>query len=106
MRKVIAATALAALLALPGLAQAKYEAGQGGGSGGSSGGNSACANQVLDMELSANELSANEQIIADVWKSLRTAGLTDELSANERIIADAWKSHLHMRKAEAFVGLR
>ena len=28
---------------------------------------SACANQVLDMELSANEF-ANEQIMADAWK--------------------------------------
>ena len=69
MRKVIAATALAAVLALPGLAQAKYEAGQGGGSGGSSGSASACANQVLDMELSNDELSANKQIKADAWKS-------------------------------------
>ena len=78
MRKVIAATALAALLALPGLAQAKYEAGEGGGR---PNGPSACANQVLDMELSANELSANEQIMAD-----------------------AWKSHMHARKAAAFEG--
>jgi len=65
MRKVIAATALAALLAVPGLAQAKYEAGQGGGSGGSSGSPSACA---------------------------------DELSANEQIKAEAWKSHFYVRK--------
>ena len=78
MRKVIAATALAALLALPSLAQAKYEE---GGSGGSPSGASACADQVLDMELSANELSANE-----------------------RIMADAWKGHLRSRKAAALEG--
>ena len=59
MRKLIAAMALAALLALPSLAQAKYEE---GGGGGSPSGASACANQVLD-------LSANEQIKADAWKS-------------------------------------
>jgi hypothetical protein len=29
----------------------------------------------------------------------------DELSANERIMADAWKSHLHARKARALEGL-
>jgi hypothetical protein len=79
MRKVIAATAVAALLALPGLAQAKYEAGQGGGR---PNGPTACANQVLDMELSA-----------------------DDLSANEQIMADAWKSHMHARKAAALEGL-
>jgi hypothetical protein len=28
----------------------------------------------------------------------------DELSANERIMADAWKSHLHARKAAALEG--
>ena len=81
MRKLIAAIALAALLALPNLAQAKFETGGGGGSGGSGGSASACADQVLDMELSANELSANEQIMAD-----------------------AWKSHMHARKAAAFEG--
>jgi hypothetical protein len=80
MRKLIAAIALAALLALPSLAHAKYEAGQGGGSGRPDG-SSACVNQVLDMELSANELSANEQIMAD-----------------------AWKSHFHARKAAALEG--
>jgi hypothetical protein len=80
-RKLIAAAALAALMALPGLAQAKYEAGQGGGSGRPDG-SSACANQVLDMALSA-----------------------DELSANERIMADAWKSDLHARKAAALEGI-
>jgi hypothetical protein len=78
MRKLTAAIALAALLALPGLAQAKYEA---GGGGGRPGGATACANQVLDMELEA-----------------------DELSANERIMADAWKSHFHARKAAALEG--
>jgi len=65
MRKLMAAVALAALLALPSLAHAKYEAGGGGGTPGDA---VACANQVLD------------------------------LSANEQIKADAWKSHFHARK--------
>ncbi len=80
MRKVIAAIALAALLALPGLAHAKYEPGQGGG-GGRPDGSSACANQVLGTSFE-----------------------NDELSANEQIMADAWKSHIHARKAAAFEG--
>ena len=29
----------------------------------------------------------------------------DELSANEKIVADAWKSHIHARKAAALEGL-
>jgi hypothetical protein len=29
----------------------------------------------------------------------------DELSANERIMAEAWRSHLHARKAAALEGL-
>jgi len=101
MRKLIAPITLAALLALPGLAQAKFDANGGGGSGDPS----ACGTQVLGKSVSTDELSANERIIADAWKSLVAAGLTDELSANERIIADAWKSHLHARKAAAFLGL-
>ena len=28
----------------------------------------------------------------------------NELSANEQIMADAWKSHMHARKAAAFEG--
>ena len=95
MRKLVAAITVAALLALPSTALAKYEMGGGGGSG----------TEVLDSAISNDELSADERIIADAWKSLIRAGLTDELSANERIIADAWKSHLHFRKAAAFVGL-
>ena len=43
---------------------------------------SACGAEVLDMALSA-----------------------DELSANERIMADAWRSHLHARKAAALEGV-
>ncbi len=78
MRKLIPAIALAALLALPSLAQAKYEAGGGGGSPGSP---SACANQVLGTSFE-----------------------NDELSANEQIMADAWKSHIHARKAAALEG--
>jgi len=104
MRKLIAAITVAALLALPGLAQAKYDANGGVGSGRPAD-PSACGTQVLSTSLSTDELSANERIIADTWKSLVAAGLTDELSANERIIADAWKSHLHLRKAAAFLGL-
>lgn len=79
MRRLIAAMALAALLALPGLAQAKYDA---GGGGGNPGGPTACGTQILSTSLS-----------------------TDELSANERIMADAWRSHLHARKAAALEGL-
>jgi hypothetical protein len=33
-----------------------------------------------------------------------TSVTNDELSANERIMADAWKSHFHARKAAALEG--
>jgi hypothetical protein len=59
---------------------AKYDASGGGGDGTSLG--DACGAQVLDVAYS-----------------------NDEMSANERIMADAWKSHLHARKARALQGL-
>jgi hypothetical protein len=79
-KRTIAAIALAGALLLPSAAMAKYDASGGGGDGTSL--RDACGAQVLDVAYS-----------------------NDEMSANERIMADAWKSHLHARKARALQGL-
>jgi hypothetical protein len=79
-KRTIAAISLAGALLVPNVAMAKYEAGGGSGSGNNPG--VACGAQVLDVAFS-----------------------NDELSANERIMADAWKSHLHARKARALEGV-
>jgi hypothetical protein len=79
-KRTIAAIALAGALLLPSAAMAKYDASGGGGSGPNPG--TACGAQVLDVAFT-----------------------NDEVSANERIMADAWKSHLHARKARALEGL-
>jgi hypothetical protein len=81
-KRTIGTLALLAALALPGTALAKYDAN--GGGGGSAGPPTA---------------GSCDLILGTTF----TAG--DELSANEKILADAWRSHLHARKAAAFIGL-
>ncbi len=82
-KRTIGTIALLAALALPGTALAKYDANGGGGSGTSAATGSAGSCQLV------------------LGKTITP----DELSANEKIVADAWKSHIHARKAAALEGL-
>jgi hypothetical protein len=77
-KRTIAAIALAGALLLPSAAMAErleYDTPGGGGP-------SSCTTAIKGKTIT-----------------------NDEMSANERIMADAWKSHLHARKARALEGL-
>ena len=80
-KRMIGTIALLGALALPGTALAKYDANGGGGS------------------------STEPRSAGSCDLILGTSFTNDELSANEQIMADAWKSHLHARKAAALEGL-
>jgi hypothetical protein len=80
-KRTIAGIALMAALAIPGTALAER--------------------LEFDDRMDETQLSTgqcNAPIVLD------TTFDNDELSANERIMADAWKSHLHARKAAALEG--
>ena len=80
-KRTMAALILTALLVFQGTAMAKYDAGGGGAS--------ATSPTAGTCDLVLGTTFTND----------------DELSANERVIADAWKSDLHARKAAALEGL-
>ncbi len=81
-KRTIATIALMAALAIPGTALAEH--------------------LEFDDKMDETELSTGECNAPIV---LGTTFDNDEVSANERIMADAWKSHLHARKAAALEGL-
>jgi hypothetical protein len=68
-KRTFAAFALAAALALPGTALAKFESGGGVGSGGGEPPSSGNCTLVADRALTSEELAANDQAMMDAWKS-------------------------------------
>jgi hypothetical protein len=81
-KRTIAAIALAGALLLPSAAMAER----------------------LEYDTPRDE-SPSTSTVCNSPAILGKAVTNDELSANEQIMADAWKSHLHARKARALEGL-
>jgi hypothetical protein len=82
-KRTIAATALAGALLLPSAAMAER--------------------LEYDTPRDESEVTSVGSCTSPVI--LGKAVTNDEMSANERVMADAWKSHLHTRKARALEGL-
>ena len=57
--------------------------------------------EILEYDTERDELRTGAGCSTQV---LDTSFENDELSANEQIMADAWKSHIHARKAAALEG--
>jgi hypothetical protein len=68
-KRTFAAVALAAALALPGTALAKFDSGGGVGDGEGGPPSSDTCTLVVDRALSSEEQSANDQAMMDAWKS-------------------------------------
>lgn len=68
-KRTFAAVALAAALALPSTALAKFESGGGVGHGEGAPPESGTCTLVVDRALSSEELAANDQAMMEAWKS-------------------------------------